>query len=226
MIFEVPIITIDGPASVGKGIVSRSLVDRLGWHFLDSGSIYRLLALSIIRKHISLDDIEHIIEIGKNLDIDFIIKPGKVQKVLLNKEDVTGAIRHEKCGIVASKIASIGEVRSIFINYQHSFCKLPGLVADGRDMGTVIFPKAKVKIFLTASIKERARRRLLQLQDEGITANLDDVFMDLVSRDKRDSARAVAPLKPDPEAVVIDTTKLSIDEVLQVIMAHVKDMYF
>ncbi|MDR1057032.1 MAG: (d)CMP kinase [Coxiellaceae bacterium] len=227
MVHKVPIIiTIDGPVSVGKGVISRSLAGRLGWHFLDSGAIYRLLALAVIKKNISLDDIPHIVNISKSLDIKFIVEPGIDQKVILSGEDVTNTIRHEECGTVASKIASIVAVRSALIDYQRSFCKLPGLVADGRDMGTVVFPEAKLKIFLTASAKERAKRRLLQLQDAGINANLDTVFVDLVARDKRDSERTVSPLKPDPKAVIIDTTKLSIDEVLQIVMAHVKNMHF
>ena len=223
---SIPVITIDGPSGAGKGAVSSLLAERLGWHFLDSGAIYRALALVVIRKKIPQDNISMLVAVEKELNIQFVKQPGSSQKIMLVGEDITNAIRQEECGNVASRISGFPEVRAVLIARQHSFCQSPGLVADGRDMGTVVFPKAAFKFFLTASVRERARRRLLQLQDQGINATLDEILKDLAARDERDFKRAVSPLKPDPDAVIIDTTKLSIDEVLQQILAHVKNMHF
>ncbi|MBU0744003.1 MAG: (d)CMP kinase [Gammaproteobacteria bacterium] len=224
MIKDIPVITIDGPSGAGKGEVSRLLAKELGWHFLDSGAIYRVLALVVIRKKIPQDEITFLINAAKNLDIKFTNNYGLAPRVVLDGEDVTQDIRHEECGNIASKIAAFIEVREVLATYQRSFCRSPGLVADGRDMGTVVFPFAKLKIFLTASVEERARRRLLQLQDQGLNATLGTVFADLAMRDKRDRDRIVSPLKPDADAIIVDTTKLSISEVLQQILAHVKSM--
>ncbi len=223
---SVPVITIDGTSSAGKGVISRLLAEEMGWHFLDSGAIYRVLALIVIRKKIPQDNVPLIVAAGTGLDIQFVTEQGRSQQVILSGEDVTAAIRQEECGNVASRISRFPEIRSMLIAKQHSFRRPPGLVADGRDMGTVIFPKAKLKFFLTASTEERARRRLLQLQDQGINATLDTILKDLTDRDERDRNRTLSPLKPDPDAVIIDTTKLSIDEVLQQTLAHVKNMHF
>ncbi len=223
---NIPVITIDGPCGSGKGAVSKLLAEKLGWQLLDSGAIYRTLSLVVMRKKIPLDDVQLLADAGKNLNVKFVNSSGKPQKITLDGEDITVNIRSEKCGTTASKISSFEEVRAALIEYQRSFQKAPGLVADGRDMGTVVFPKAKLKIFLAGGVKERAKRRLLQLQKQGINANLGTILKDLAARDERDCKRLVAPLKPDIDAVIIDTTKLSIDEVLQQILAHVKNMHF
>jgi len=217
----IPTITIDGPASSGKGAVGKRIAEKLGWHFLDSGAVYRTLALVIIKNHIQLDNISALVAAAKTLNAEFIDQLGSPQKIILEKEDITTLVRSEECGVMASKIATIAEVRTALTPFLQSFGRSPGLVADGRDMGTVVFPNAKLKIFLTASVDARAKRRFLQLQDSGINANLDSISQGLMERDLRDKDRVVSPLKPDPAAVIIDTTRLSIDEVLQLILAHV-----
>ena len=194
---DTPIITIDGPSSSGKGTISKLLAEKLGWHFLDSGAVYRALALITINNKISLSNIPALINVIN----------------LINSLDAP-AIRSEECGITASKIAVIPEVRAALIPFLRGFSRPPGLVADGRDMGTVVFPNAKLKIFLTASVEERAKRRLLQLQGSGINANLDAILQGLIERDNRDESRDAAPSKPDSAAIIIDTTDLSVDEVL------------
>lgn len=222
----VPIITVDGPSGSGKGAIGQNLAEKLGWNYLDSGAIYRVLAFAIIKKQISLDSVISLVNLGKNLDIKFISRVCQSPKVIFESEDVTEDIRYQNCGNLASKIAVIPAVREALIAKQRSFRRSPGLVADGRDMGTVVFPDAKLKLFLTATLEIRAKRRLLQLQHHGINATLSTVLGSLADRDKRDQKRIVAPLKPDPSAVIIDTTKLSIDEVLQRILAHVNNMHF
>ncbi|EKE00664.1 MAG: hypothetical protein ACD_21C00296G0011 [uncultured bacterium] len=217
----IPIITIDGPSGSGKGTIGKRLAEKLGWHFLDSGAVYRVLALVILKNNIPLDDIHALKARIETLNVEFTDQSGSNQKIILENEDVTSIIRSEECGIVASKIATIAEVRAALTSFLQGFSRPPGLVADGRDMGTVVFPDAFLKIFLTASAEERAARRLLQLQDRGINANLGTVLQDLIERDIRDENRVTAPLKPDPAAVIVDTTKLSVDEVLQLILAHV-----
>lgn len=211
---NIPVITIDGPSGSGKGSISKLLAESLGWHFLDSGAIYRAFALAVLKSKLPLGEIAALVAIGKNLDFTH------------EEEGMAAAIRTEECGNMASKIAAIPEIREVLVECQKAFCKPPGLVADGRDMGTVIFPEARLKIFLTADINERARRRWLQLQDQSINATLDTVLGDLAARDQRDSARTTAPLKPDPAAMIVDTTKLGVNEVLQQILAHVTTMHF
>lgn len=225
MTTNIPIITIDGPSGSGKGTISKLLAEKLGWHFLDSGAVYRVLALSIIKNNVKLDDIPALINLAKSLNAEFIDYPGLVQKIIFEKEDVTDAIRYEECGVMASKVAAIAEVRAALTSFLQGFSRLPGLVADGRDMGTKIFPNAQLKIFLTASVEERAKRRLLQLQGSGINATLVAVLQALMERDARDASRVAAPLKPDPAAVIVDTTKLSIYEALQLILAHAKTIF-
>lgn len=221
---DIPVITIDGPSSSGKGVVSKLLAEKLGWHLLDSGAIYRALAFEVISRKIHSNDTAKIVAIAEKLAVKFVSYLGESPKIILGGKDVTIAIRSEECGIIASKIAAYIGVRKALIEYQRSFCQSPGLVADGRDMGTKIFPYAKLKIFLTADVTARAKRRLLQLQDHGINATLDTVLQGLVARDKRDHNRQVSPLKPAVAAMIIDTTRLSVDEVLQQILAHVKTM--
>ena len=211
----IPVITIDGPSGSGKGTISQLLAKRLGWHYLDSGAVYRVLALMLCKKKIELRDISAIVTMANTL-----------QKELFFQEDIIADIRSEECGAIASEIATIPAVRSALIAFLHTFKRLPGLVADGRDMGTVVFPQAQLKVFLTATIAARAKRRLLQLQSGGITATLSIVLQGLRERDLRDEKRVIAPLKPAPTAVIIDTTKLNIDEILQMVLAHVNNMDF
>jgi CMP/dCMP kinase len=221
MTITTPIITIDGPSGSGKGTISKLLAEKLGWHFLDSGAVYRVLALIITKKNIQLSDLFAIVNAANNLQAKFIDQSGQPQKIFFEQQDITTAIRSEECGSLASKIAAIAEVRAALTPFLRSFSKLPGLVADGRDMGTVVFPSAQFKIFLTASAEERAKRRFLQLQGSGINATLDAVLQGLKRRDIRDENRAISPSKPHPAALIIDTTKLSIDEVVRLILAHV-----
>lgn len=210
-----PIITIDGPSSSGKGTVSKLLAEKLGWHFLDSGAVYRALALLVLEHKLDASEIDKII---------FFIKQLAPAQIQLKLTDELG-LRSEACGMMASKVAVIPEVRAAINMFLQEFHTAPGLVADGRDMGTVVFPQADLKLFLTASNEARAARRFLQLQQNGISANLDAVLQGLIERDIRDQNRQVAPLKPDPAAIIIDTTKLGIDEVLQLILSHV-DLLF
>lgn len=215
-----PVITIDGPSGSGKGTICKELAEKLGWHLLDSGAIYRILAYVAIQAGINPEDISALEKIALTLKdtVKFLDHSAKPQQIFFQQQDITNAIRSEECGNFASKIAKIAQIRSILISYQRSFRLAPGLVADGRDMGTVIFPDATLKIFLTATAEERAKRRQLQLQEANINANLNHILRDLQERDARDAARTVAPLKPAEDAVIVDTTNLSIDEVLQVIL--------
>ena len=211
----VPVITLDGPGGAGKGTVCLLLADRLGWNVLDSGSLYRLTALQSLRKNATED--AQLVEIAKNMDIDYV-PDGVSLKVLLSGEDVTDAIRAEEVGSRASEIAAIPAVRQALLERQRAFATLPGLLADGRDMGSVVFPQAQLKIFLTASPEERAKRRYKQLKEKGIDANLPELVAELKARDKRDSERTAAPLKAADDAVLLDTTEMSIDEVVDQVM--------
>ena len=223
---DIPVITIDGPSGVGKSIISKIVASFLHWNILNSGLIYRAFALIVERKGIPLDNIILLLKASETVNISFkndIYK--KTQMVILDElEDITTIIKSEKYANIASIISSYKEIRLSLVNLQRSFRRYPGLVAEGRDMGTIIFPYAKNKFFLTANIEERCKRRLLQLQDQGIDANLNFVFKALVERDERDSKRITSPLKPDTAAMIIDTTKLSFNEVVQQILAHVKNM--
>lgn len=223
---EIPVITIDGLSGSGKGTIGQLLAENLSWHFLDSGAIYRILALELLTHKVSITDLAAVTRIANNLNIKFIPNPGSPPKIILNGVEVTTLIRSSECGNLASKIAAISGVRALLLESQRAFCKLPGLAADGRDMGTVVFPYAQLKIFLVADLNIRGERRLQQLQAQGINATLSNVLQDLAARDGRDSDRVCSPLKPDPAAVIVDTTKLKIDEVLQQILAHVNNMHF
>lgn len=220
---NIPVITVDGPSGTGKGTVCSFLADWLGWHFLDSGALYRLLALAAQKRGLPTTDITGLAQLAENLDIEFEVQgAGSLVKVVLDGEDATDAIRTEECGHAASVVAAIPEVRRALLSRQHGFHQAPGLVADGRDMGTVVFPTANLKIFLTASAEERAKRRHKQLKEKGISANLRHLSADISARDERDSQRAVSPLKPAEDAVVIDTSEMDIDTVVGSIRELVK----
>lgn len=208
-----PVITIDGPSGVGKGTLCQLLAVHLDWNMLDSGSLYRLAALATLRRGIPADDEGRVAAVAKHLDIFFAIENGKKMRIFLEGEDVSDAIRSESCGNAASQIASLPAVRQALLQRQRDFRQPPGLVVDGRDMGTVVFPDAEVKIFLTASVEERAARRYKQLREKGIDVNLPVLVKEIAERDERDSRRQVSPLRPAVDAEILDTTGLSIDEV-------------
>jgi cytidylate kinase len=216
---SVPVITIDGPGGSGKGTVSRILARRLGWHFLDSGALYRLVALAALRHSIPLDD-EHALEkLAIELDARFEEdSEGKEARISLEGDEVTHEIRSEACSLGSSRISAFPGVRRALLERQRAFLKSPGLVADGRDMGTVIFPHAKLKVFLTASQRERANRRYKQLKDKEMDVNLDYLFQEIVARDERDTNRAASPLRPAADAIILDTTNMGIDEVVNSIL--------
>lgn len=209
----IPIITVDGPSGSGKGTVSRQLAREFGFHFLDSGALYRLLALAAGRRGIALDDEPALVAQAADLDIHFPTDAADEQ-VLLEGDDVTDEIRTEAAGGRASRVAALPGVRIALLKTQQSFAKLPGLVADGRDMGTVVFPHALVKIFLTAGAEERANRRCKQLEEKGISVDYEAVLAEIQARDERDSQRAVAPLRAADDAVTMDTTGVPIHSVL------------
>lgn len=219
---SIPIVTIDGPGGSGKGTVSRLLARELGFHFLDSGALYRLLALAAGRRGIALDDGAALAELAGDLDIHFPTDAVSEQ-VLMDGDDVTDEIRTEAAGGRASRVAALPEVRAALLQTQRGFARRPGLVADGRDMGTVVFPRAPAKLFLTASPEERARRRCKQLEEKGISVDYEAILADIQARDARDSQRAVAPLKPADDAKTLDTTGMDIDEVLAVARQFVKN---
>lgn len=216
---HVPVIAIDGPSGVGKGTLARSLATHLGFHLLDSGALYRLVALSAEEQSLAMDDEAALAALAGRLDVAFRLDPGDdVSRPLLDGREVSEALRSERCGEHASRIASYPQVRAALLARQRAFRRAPGLVADGRDMGSVVFPDAELKIFLTASVDERARRRYKQLIAKGIGVRLAPLLREISARDKRDRERSVAPMKPASDAVVIDTTALGIDEVFEHVM--------
>ncbi|SMN10520.1 Cytidylate kinase [uncultured Candidatus Thioglobus sp.] len=209
------ILTIDGPSGVGKGTVARVMAQKLGWHLLDSGAIYRAFALAVDAKGVDVADEAAMEEVAMNLDLVFKTEENsELVSVFLDGEDVSKILRLESTGEMASKVASIGVVRAALLKRQKDFAQAPGLVADGRDMGTVVFADAPFKVFLTASAQERADRRLKQLQNQGATGIISQILADVMVRDERDSSRKNSPLKPAQDALIIDTTMLSIEEVI------------
>ncbi|WP_323814650.1 (d)CMP kinase [Cellvibrio sp. NN19] len=207
------VITIDGPSGSGKGTLSQMLARHLNYHLLDSGALYRLVALAAIKKGVNLDDEQAVSEIALTLDVMFSLDTEQSAQILLNGERVTDAIRIESVGMAASKVAAFTKVRAALLERQRAFAVMPGLVADGRDMGTTVFPGAQKKLFLTASPEARADRRYKQLSAKGESVDLAELVKDIRERDERDSSRAVSPLRPADDAVVIDSTSMSIDEV-------------
>ncbi|MET0071767.1 MAG: (d)CMP kinase [Candidatus Thiodiazotropha sp.] len=213
----IPVITVDGPSGSGKGTLAQRIAESLGWHFLDSGAIYRVLGLMVERAAISGENIDKISDMAANMPLAF-----DRGKVLLGGEDVSGLIRTETIGNQASKVAAIPQVREALLAWQRNYAKPPGLVADGRDMGTVVFPRAEVKIFLTASAEERAQRRYKQLKEKGLGVNLARLTDEIRERDERDSKRAVAPLVASDSAYRLDSTAMTIDEVFQQAMQKIR----
>ncbi len=216
----VPVLTIDGPSGAGKGTVSRLVAGRLGWHYLDSGALYRAVGVAASWADLDLSDPAALVRCTFDTDIRFQDDGGSL-RVIVNGTDATDELRLETTGTLASAIAAIPEVRAALKERQRAFRREPGLVADGRDMGTVIFPDATTKVFLTASAEERARRRHNQLKEKGVSVTFDGLLREILSRDARDAQRAVAPLKPADDAVLLDTTGLSIDEVVDRVLVLV-----
>ena len=210
----IPVVTVDGPSGAGKGTLSALIAEKLGWHLLDSGAIYRVLAVAAMHHDLPIDDESAVVPLASGLDVSFEID-NEQRRVVLEGEDVTDDIRTEEVGAVASQIASLARVREALLRRQRAFQQAPGLVADGRDMGTVVFPDANVKLFLTASAEARAERRYNQLKDKGLNVNIARLLTDIKARDDRDANRSIAPLVPAEDAVVIDSTDLDINQVFE-----------
>lgn len=223
---EEPVITIDGASGTGKGVVSQLVAKNLGWRLLDSGALYRVLALAAEKHGISFDNETALKVLAECLDVQFIASvSGELPSILLEGQEVTHTIRTEKIGNAASKVGALASVRTALLSRQRAFREPPGLVADGRDMGTVIFPDAELKIFLIASPEERALRRYTQLKEKGINVNLSGLIEELRERDKRDQERVVAPLRPAEDAICIDTDHLNIEQVVEKIMLEVRKVF-
>ncbi|WP_416885284.1 (d)CMP kinase [Marinospirillum sp.] len=216
------VITLDGPGGAGKGTVSSRLAHHLSWHLLDSGALYRLVGLAAEHHAVALDQEDALSVLAEHLDVQFLTGDDDLVQVVLEGENVSHEIRTERVGGLASQVASLPAVRQALLARQRAFAEAPGLVCDGRDMGTVVFPEAPLKIYLTASADERARRRQQQLHEKGITASLSDLKKDIMERDARDMNRAAAPLKPADDALIVDSTELSIQDVIDLILAEAK----
>jgi cytidylate kinase len=215
---HIPVITIDGPSGSGKGTVARRVAAVLGWHLLDSGALYRLVALAATHRGIALDDSNGLAALAAGLDVHFGSDKLGEEQIFLEGEDVTAAIRTEECGAGASTVAALQPVRSALLELQRAFRQAPGLVADGRDMGTHVFADAGLKVFLTASPEERAKRRHKQLNDKGIDVSLAALSRDIEERDRRDSDRSVAPLRPAEGARILDSSAMSVDDVVKTVL--------
>ncbi len=215
-----PVLTIDGPSGAGKGTVSRAVAKKLGWNYLDSGSIYRALAIAVLEEGLKLDDVAAISELADKMRLEF--ECGDDLTVFLEGRDITGQLGLEETGNTASIVAAYPEVRAVLLQKQKDFKQSPGLVADGRDMGTVVFPDAEFKVYLTASAEERARRRYKQLIEKGIDANIDKITREIQERDQRDQQRKTAPLKKADDALLIDSSELTIEQVIDKVMNLVR----
>ena len=216
---DVPVIAIDGPSGSGKGTVARQVARRLGWHLLDSGALYRLVALAGAERGLAQDDEPGHAAVAAALAAEFQADPAGNERILLDGREVTLQLRTEAAGAAASRVAAMPEVRKALYSRQRAYATAPGLVADGRDMGTVVFTDAPLKVYLTASAAERALRRYKQLKEKGLTANLADLSLDIEERDRRDSTRPVAPLRPAPDAEIIDSTGMPVEEVVDRVLA-------
>ncbi|EDK25841.1 cytidylate kinase [Vibrionales bacterium SWAT-3] len=216
-----PVITVDGPSGAGKGTLCMLLADKLGFHLLDSGAIYRVLALAAIHHGVDTESEDALVPLATHLDVQFIAESDLV-KVILEGEDVSGELRKEETGMAASKVAALPRVREALLRRQRAFSAAPGLVADGRDMGTVVFPEAEAKIFLDASAEERATRRLKQLQQKGLDVKFDDLLSEIQERDDRDRNRPVAPLRPAEDALVLDSTSMNIEQVVEKALHYIE----
>jgi len=210
---SVPVITIDGPTASGKGTIASRVAEHLGWETLDSGALYRLTALGVLRSGCNADDVEGVAEVARRLDVLF-----RGGRILFAGEDVSAGIREENIGNLASRIAAYPAVRDALLQRQRDFRRPPGLVADGRDMGTVVFPDAELKIFLVAAVEARAQRRYKQLKEKGFSVNLTDLLDDMRARDARDAGRASAPLVAAPDAITIDSSGLDINQTVQAVL--------
>jgi len=220
---DIPVLTIDGPSGSGKGTIAQLLAKELGWHYLDSGALYRVLAQAAIKHHVDLDNEQKLAVMAHELDLVFSLDNDTL-KVMLEGEDVSTIIRSEQAGNAASKVAALPLVRAALLERQRAFRQLPGLVTDGRDMGTVVFPDANYKVFLTASAEVRAERRHKQLKEKGIESKLSDLISEISERDSRDSQREVAPLRAADDALQLDSTSLGIDAVYKQVRAMCADV--
>jgi cytidylate kinase len=218
------VIAIDGPSGSGKGTIARQVAAALGWHLLDSGALYRLLALAAARRGIGLDETDRLSDLAANLDVRFGVDAGGGEMIWLDGEPVGAELRTEEAGRGASTVAALQPVRDALLSLQRSFRKRPGLVADGRDMGTHVFPEAELKVYLTASAEERARRRHKQLKDKGIDVSLAALSRDIEDRDRRDSERSVAPLRPAEDARILDSSDQSIDAVTETVLGWAREV--
>ena len=215
---HVPVIAIDGPSGSGKGTIARNVASRLGWHLLDSGVLYRLVALAATGQGMLLDDADKLAELARNLDVQFGSDDSGGEQIWLGGSVVTNEVRTEECGKGASTVAPLQPVRTALLALQRGFRRMPGLVADGRDMGTQVFPDAGLKVYLTASAEERANRRHKQLKGKGIDVSLAALSRDIEDRDRRDSERSVAPLRPAEDARILDSSGTSIDAVTEMVL--------
>lgn len=217
---QVPVITVDGPSGSGKGTVTQRVANRLDWRVLDSGALYRLVGYAVDKAEIGFENQNKISEIASTLNVEF-----NGGRILLDGADVTDLIRTETAGNNASKVAAMPGVRAALLDWQRDYAQFPGLVADGRDMGTTVFPQAGVKIFLTASAAERAQRRYKQLKEKGLSANLAALTAEIEERDARDRSRAASPLVPASDAIEIDSTDMGIDEVVEMVLRRAHEVF-